>query len=133
MNNVYAAKRINLCIQSLVCNLNELVECVHVADCEVGENLAVHINTGNLEAVDEVGIVGSAAPCARIDTSDPKLAVLPLVELTASIGISHGLHDLLACRTIEFALCSVVALGEFKNFTTLFNCVYCSFNPCHCE
>ena len=35
--------------------------------------------------------------------------------------------------TIEFALCSVVALGEFKNFTTLFNCVYCSFNPCHCE
>ena len=79
----------DLLCERLVRNENELVESVHIGDREVGENLAVHIDACELEAMDQVGIVGSADPCARIDTSDPKAAVFPLLELTADIGVSH--------------------------------------------
>ena len=75
--------------ESLVCNENELVECIHIGNSEVGENLTVYINTGELETVNEVGIVGAADPCACIDTGDPKAAIFPLLELTADIGVSH--------------------------------------------
>ncbi len=44
----------------VVCNLDKLVECVHVVHGEVCENLAVDVNARHLQAMDELGVVGAA-------------------------------------------------------------------------
>ena len=69
----------------LIGNVHELAERIHVVHGEIGENLAVHIDAGQLQAVDHAAVRSAANAGARIDARDPQLAVFALLQLASDL------------------------------------------------
>ena len=55
----------------------KLPESVHVIHGKICQDLAVNINSGNLQPVYEAAVVGSTDARSCIDTRDPQLAIFP--------------------------------------------------------
>ena len=99
-------------LERLVGDGAELVKGIHIGNGQIREDLAVDLNTGELKAVDELGVVGAADPGAGVNTGDPKAAILTLLELPADVSVGEGLHNLLARSAIELGLGAPITLGQ---------------------
>ena len=56
---------------------------------EIGENLAVQIDTGSLKLIDEYGVAHSFLADGGVDPHDPQAAVVALLQLAANILITE--------------------------------------------
>ena len=55
------------------------LESGHVGDGQVRQDLPIDLDAGQLEAVDQVGVVGAADTGTGVDTGDPEAAILTLI------------------------------------------------------
>ena len=81
-------------------------------DCHLGEHLAVHPDTGCLEAVHKCGVVHSVGFAACADTGDPELSEFAFLLFAADIRIAAGFHHLLICHLEMAGLVAPVSLRE---------------------
>ena len=107
------------------------LEGVHVGDGQVGKDLPIHFHAGQLEAVDQVGVVGAADAGAGVDTGDPEAAILALLVLAAHVGVGHGLHHLLGGCPILLGLGAEIAFGQPQDLAALLDGIDASLNSCH--
>ena len=112
----------------VVGNVYQLLEGSHIAYGEFSQNLAVHVHTGQLKAVDKTAVVGAAHTRSRVDTGDPQLAVFALLVLASNVGIRHGAHNLLRSGAILLGLGSEVALGKLEHLAAFLNGVSLRFS-----
>ena len=64
-----------------------------IADGDLGEHLAVEIDAGLLQTVDERGIVHAVELRGSGDSGDPQAAEVTLLLLAADLSVLAALHD----------------------------------------
>src|SRR3569833_2070264 len=70
---------------------------------EIGEDLSVDFDTGELEAVHERVVVHVVLMCAGVDTRDPQLAEITLFVLAIAVRVLPSALDGLLRRTPQLA------------------------------
>ena len=78
-------------LKSSLCLLNQSGESSGVLDSHLGQALAVHLDTGLLNAVHELGVVQAIGSNSSADTGDPQSAVVTLLQLAANKCVVAGL------------------------------------------
>src|SRR5262245_35408223 len=68
--------------------LDDLRKRARVADGEVGQDLAIEIDLGLLEALDELAVAQALGADGRVDADDPQAAelALPLLAVARRVG-----------------------------------------------
>src|SRR5829696_3336378 len=84
--------------------LGKSAERLGVAHGDVREHLAVDLDPGLAEAVDELGVAHSLTPGSGIDADDPELAHLPLADPAVAVGVLARAHELLVCEAVARVL-----------------------------
>ena len=84
-------------------------------DSGLGEHLAVHVDTGELEAVHEGGVVHAVCLGGSADTGDPQLTEVSLLQLAANVCVTAGLHHGLVSHLVVLGLCAPIALSKAKD------------------
>ena len=69
--------------------LDDGLESLGVVQGEVGENLAVHLDAGHVQLVDELAVIHAILAHGGVDTDNPQAAEFAL--LVSSVAISVGL------------------------------------------
>ena len=100
-------------------------------DGGLGQHLAVHVDTCELQAVHKGGIVHSVCLAACADAGDPELTEVSLLLLAADICVAAGLHHLLVCHLIVAGLVAPVTLSQAKDLISMFAGHHCALNSCH--
>src|ERR1700722_14757940 len=98
---------------------------------DVGEHLAVDLDPGLVQAVDDATVGKSVRPCRRIDARDPQRAEFALVRPPVAVGVLARLDDGLLGRPIDLAPGVVVALGLGKNFLVTTSGRHATLDSCH--
>src|SRR5204863_8604412 len=73
--------------------LAALAERRQVVHGEVGEHLAVHLDAGLLETVDQAAVAQPELARAGVDAHDPERAEIALLLLAADVGVLERLGD----------------------------------------
>src|SRR5690606_13187603 len=73
--------------ERLLCRCNQRTECFGLMNCNVGQNLAVNLNTSLGQTIDETAIGQALLTDSRIDALDPQSAERALAILAVAIGI----------------------------------------------
>ena len=85
---------------------------------QIGQNFAIHFDTGQRQAVDEAtvgqGLVMAAA--CRIDTLDPQAPEITLAGLAVARGVLVGLIDRLGRCSVKILPATGIAFGSFDDF-----------------
>ena len=97
----------------------------------LGEHLAVHVDTGELQTVHEGGVVHAVGLAAGADAGDPQLAEVSLLLLAADVSVTAGLHDLLVGHLEVLGLGAPVALGETEDLISVLARHHRAFDSCH--
>ena len=63
-----------------------------VGDGQVGEHLAVDLDPGVVQAVDEAAVADAVEPAGRVDALDPELAELALAGTAVAEGVLERVH-----------------------------------------
>src|SRR5215208_7909678 len=82
---------------------------------DVGEHLAVDLDAGLVEAVDELRVAHALAPRRRVDADDPKAPEVALSVAPIAVGVLTGPHDLLVGEPVARVLAPPVALGLLED------------------
>ena len=109
-------------------DLDELSESVGIGDGHVGENLAVELDAGLLEAVHEHGVRQAVDAGCSIDTGDPETTDVALLVATVAVLVLERVLDLLFSSTIGTRLRAIVAFCTAEDDTTLFMGGNCALN-----
>src|SRR5579875_99496 len=80
-------------LQSGLSDVDQLTEGFGIAHREIGQNLAVNLDTGVGEPVDELVVGQAVGARAGIDASDPKAPHVPLPRPAIAILILKRAHD----------------------------------------
>ena len=85
-----------------------------VVQRDIRQRLAVQVQAGRFQAVQELAIGNADFPARRVDADDPQRAELALLVLAADVGeFQPALHGLLR-RAIEFALGEKITGSPFE-------------------
>src|SRR5580692_7059240 len=103
----------------------------HVVHGEVGEHLAVDLDSGLVQAVDDAAVGKAIGPCCRIDARDPQRAEFALVRPPVAVGVLARLDDSLLGRTVDLAPGVVVALRLGKNLLVTTSRRHATLDSCH--
>src|SRR5271170_3339965 len=95
--------------------LDQALERRRLGDREVGDDLAIQLDAGQLQAVDELGIAQAMLAGAGIDALDPEGAEAALLVAPVAIGILQPLLDLLDRNPVAGMRATAIALGEVKD------------------
>src|SRR3954453_15296246 len=82
-----------------------------VAHGDVGEHLAVHLDAGLVEAVDEFGIGHALLARGGVDAGDPQAAEVALAGAPVAVRVGARAHELLVREAVTRVLAAPVALG----------------------
>ena len=86
-----------------------------VVDGQVGQDLAVDLDTGGLEALDEA-VVGHPLGAGRgVDPLDPQLAEVALVLAPVVVAVDQRVGDLLLRLAVEPRALAAVAAGALED------------------
>ena len=111
--------------------LDEGGEGRRVGHRHVGEDLAVELDLGELQAVHE-GVVGEAVLAgAGVDAHDPQLAELALAHAAVAIGVLEAALDLFFGAAVARVLGAAVALGLLEDLAALLARVDASLDSRH--
>src|ERR1041385_8642653 len=96
--------------------LGNAAECGRVGDSDVGENLAVQLHPGLLEAADQLAIREAREARPGIDPRNPQRAELAPPHAAVSIGEGEAALDGLPRHAVELAPPSDVPFASFMIF-----------------
>src|SRR5262249_776877 len=92
-------------------SLDETLEGLRLVHGDIGELLAVDLDTGLLQPIDQPPIGEAVLARRRIDALDPQRAESALPHLAVAIGVLPGLLDGLASDADGVLAAAVIALG----------------------
>src|SRR3954454_23628955 len=96
---------------SLPGEFHESAKAIGVVDRDVGEHLAVHVDLGLLEAVDQLRVAHALLSGGGVDPGDPQPPEVPLAIAPVTVRIGIRAHDLLLREPVARVLAAEVALG----------------------
>src|SRR4051812_11970218 len=102
-----------------------------VVDGELGEVLAVDLDTGGLEALDEPVVGHAVGASSRVDALDPQLTKLTLARPAVAVGVVHRVEHLLLGLAVEPRALAAVAAGALEYDATLLVGIDCPLHACH--
>src|SRR5258706_4381702 len=91
--------------------LDEFAECRLVEHREVGEDLAVHVDAGLLEARHELAVRDTRLAGARVDAGDPERAELALLVAAIAVGVLPRAHHRFLGDAVYVLAAAAVTLG----------------------
>src|SRR5215210_3125323 len=94
--------------------LGKTSEGLGVADGDVGQHLAVQLDTGGLEAVHEGRVAHPLAAGGRVDALDPQAPEVALAVAAVAVGVALGLEDGLLGALVGRVGLAAVALGPLE-------------------
>src|SRR4051794_29641155 len=112
-------------------HLDEAGEGGGVADGEVGEHLAVDLDVGQLQPVDQPRVAHAVLPGSGVDALDPELAEVALAGSPVPERVVPGVHELLVGGAEAAALVAVVALRLLEDGPAVLLAVDGALDPCH--
>src|SRR6266542_4685545 len=111
--------------------LDQLREGGRVVHGQVGEDLAVDLDLGQAQALDEA-VVGDAVGAGRgVDALDPQPAEVALARPAVTVGVDQRVGDLLLGLAVQPGALAAVATGLLENGTTLLLGVDRPLHACH--
>src|SRR6478609_4278702 len=123
--------RVDVLGQGGLGGLDERVERGDVVDGQVGEDLAVHLDAGQVQALDEA-VVGHALRTSRsVDALDPQLAEVALVLAPVVVAVDQRVGDLLLRLAVEARALAPVTAGALEDDPALLLGVHCPLDACH--
>src|SRR6516164_424103 len=114
-----------------LCLLRERTERRGVVHRDIGEHLAVDLDAGFVQSVDDATVGESVDTRRRVDARDPERAELALVLPPVAVGVLPCLDDGLLRRAIDLAPGIVVALRLAKNFLVTAPGRHATLYSCH--
>ena len=99
---------------------DKLLEALRVANRHFRQHLAVQLDSGALQAVDETAVVEAVEAGARADAGDPQGAEVAFLELAADIGEFFGAVHRFLGVAVELALALIESLGLLQDAFTKF-------------
>ncbi len=87
-----------------------------VIQSEVGENLAVDLDTGFVDEAHELGVRKILLTCGCVDTLNPKSAEVALFVLAVAVGVGKTFFPSVLGNGPHVAAATEVTTGEFQNF-----------------
>src|SRR3954453_4416738 len=112
-------------------DLDERDEGRHVVDGQVGQDLAVDLDAGQAEALDEPVVGQAVGPGARVDALDPELAELALLLAAVVVAVDQRVGDLLLGLAVEPRSLTPVAGGALEDDPALLLGVDRPLDACH--
>ena len=85
-------------------------ECLGIAHGQIGQDLAVDLHPGQVQAVDEPAVAQAVLPGAGVDALDPQLPEVTLAGPAVAERVLHRVHELLVGSPVGTALVAVVPL-----------------------
>src|SRR5439155_1440813 len=79
---------------------NQSGECCRIGHGQVGQDLAVELHPRGTQPPHEARVAHAVAPARRSDPGYPQPSELRLPVPAVSVGIGHGVHDLLLGHAI---------------------------------
>src|SRR3954467_14798926 len=74
-----------------------------IADCQLGEHLAVDLDAGAGQTADEAAVGDVVLPAAGVDARDPELAEVALANAAVAIGVLPRAHHRLVGGLVGLA------------------------------
>ena len=99
-------------LESLLGDGSQLVEGLDVLVSHLSQDLAVKLDTGNLQAVHELRVRDVVQASSSVDTSDPERTDLALLVAAITILILQGVLDLLFSMLVSCLLYTSDAADE---------------------
>src|SRR5690606_7498803 len=106
-------------------------ECLRLVDREIRQHLAVDLDAGLVEAVDEAAIGQAVLADSGVDALDPERAEIALAILAVAIGILQRLLDSLLGDADGVLAAAVETLGLGENLLVLGVGGNASLYACH--
>src|SRR6202034_641265 len=99
--------------------IDESAERLGIADCDVGEDLAVELDPCQLEAVDQLRVGHPALARASVDAGDPQPAEVALAVAPVAVGVGIRLHQRFLGALVVRVRLAAEALGQLERRATL--------------
>src|SRR5256884_1388486 len=117
--------------EGALCLLRDRAECRSVVHRDVREHLAVDLDSGLAQAVDDAAVGEPVQARRGVDARDPQGAELTLVLPPVAVGVLPCLDDGLLGRAIDLAPGVVVALRLAENFLVTPAGRHATLHSCH--
>src|SRR5580704_12798056 len=111
--------------------LRDRAKRVDIVYGDIGEHLAVDLDSSLQEAVDDPAIAQTVDARSSVDTRDPQSAELALLRAPVAVSVLAGLDDRLLRYAINLAPGVVIALRLTKNFLVTAPGRHATFDSCH--
>src|SRR5919199_2747627 len=110
---------------------NESGEGHAVVHGELGEDAAVHLDAGQLEALDEAVVGDAVLAGPGVDPLDPQPAEVSLAGSAVPVGVDEGVGDLLLRLAVEPRALTAVPAGGLEDLSALLLGVDRPLHACH--
>src|SRR5262245_5113253 len=95
--------------QGLPGRFHQASEGAGVVDRELGQDLAVDLDAGQPQALDETVVRHAVGAGGRVDARDPQLAEVALAVTAVAVGVLHRVEHLLLGLAVEPRTLTAVA------------------------
>src|SRR5215218_6069398 len=99
--------------------LGKSAERLRITHGDVGQDLAVQVDLGQLEAVDELAVGHAVEAGGRVDARDPQAAKVALAVAAVAVRVGVGLGQGLLGALVVGVRLATEALGELQRLATL--------------
>ena len=107
------------------------VERLGVGDGQVGEDLAIHLHSGVLQAVDEAVVGQALRTGGGVDALNPQGTEITLPGPAVAVGVGGGVEDLLLRLALQTRTLPTVAGGQLQHLATLLLRIHRTLDACH--
>src|SRR5436189_2099372 len=95
--------------------LGKSAERLRIVHGDVREHLAIDLDAGLVQAVDELRVAHALAPRRGVDPDDPKAPEIALFVAPVAVGVPPRAHDLLVCEPVARVLAAEIAPGLLQD------------------
>src|SRR5690242_11579504 len=96
--------------------IDNLVEGRNIADSQISQHLAIQVDVGGLERVDERAVLHTSGARTRVDAGDPQLAQLTAALAAIPVAVPQALHHRFVGAAEQAVLGSPLTFGQLQYF-----------------
>src|SRR5258708_30127003 len=102
-------------VERALCGRHDGGKRLGLADCQIGQDLPVKFQPGELYPMHELRISHAVLTHAGVDTLDPQATEIALLIAAIAVGVAECLLDLLDRDPVDGAATPATAFGEAEN------------------